>query len=127
MSAPPQPADPREAAIAQYRRKFLEHRELETSLKKSQRTTEAERSRAEQARVYGAKRCAACACYYCPPERADLKQLNKDYDKTEDDLKAVQNAGQIIAEVLKQLDDERCKILRQRQRGSCPWSRPRCC
>ncbi len=38
-----------------------------------------------------------------------MKQLNKDYDKTEDDLKAVQNAGQIIAEVLKQLDDDRCQ------------------
>jgi hypothetical protein len=30
------PVDPRDAAIAQFRRKFLEHRELETSLKKSQ-------------------------------------------------------------------------------------------
>jgi len=68
------PADPRAAALAQYRRKFLEHRELETRLKKM---------------------------------RSDLKQLNADYDKTEDDLKSLQNAGQIIAEVLKQLDDER--------------------
>ena len=45
----------------------------------------------------------------CVSERADIKQLTKDYDKTEDDLKAVQNAGQIIAEVLKQLDDDRCQ------------------
>merc|ERR1711988_308799 len=30
-----------------------------------------------------------------------------DYDKTEDDLKALQSVGQIIGEVLKQLDDER--------------------
>lgn len=69
-----QPADPRDAAVAQYRRKFLEHRELETRLKKM---------------------------------RQDVKQLNKDYDKTEDDLKAVQNAGQIIAEVFKRLDADR--------------------
>lgn len=29
------------------------------------------------------------------------------YDKTEDDLKALQSVGQIVGEVLKQLDDER--------------------
>ncbi len=39
--------------------------------------------------------------------RSDVKQLSKDFDKTEDDLKAVQNAGQIIAEVLKPLDADR--------------------
>lgn len=39
--------------------------------------------------------------------RSDLTKANKQYDKTEDDLKAVQNVGQIIAEVLKQLDSER--------------------
>lgn len=39
--------------------------------------------------------------------REDIKTLKKDYDKTEDDLKALQSVGQIIGEVLKQLDDER--------------------
>jgi len=39
--------------------------------------------------------------------RGDLRQFQADYDKTEDDLKAVQNVGQIIGEVLKRLDDER--------------------
>jgi len=39
--------------------------------------------------------------------RAEILGLQKDYQKTEDDLKAVQNVGQIIGEVLKQLDDER--------------------
>ena len=33
--------------------------------------------------------------------------MQKKFDKTEDDLKAVQNVGQIIGEVLKQLDEER--------------------
>lgn len=33
--------------------------------------------------------------------------MDKDYEKTEDDLKALQSVGQIIGEVLKQLDDER--------------------
>lgn len=40
--------------------------------------------------------------------RFSLKDLQKDYEKTEDDIKAVQSVGQIIGEVMKQLDDERC-------------------
>jgi len=39
--------------------------------------------------------------------REGLKQFKKDYDKTEDDLKALQSVGQIIGEVLRQLDEER--------------------
>ncbi|EMD39304.1 26S proteasome regulatory complex ATPase RPT4 [Gelatoporia subvermispora B] len=39
--------------------------------------------------------------------RFALKDLEKDYEKTEDDIKAVQSVGQIIGEVMKQLDDER--------------------
>jgi len=35
------------------------------------------------------------------------RDLVKKYDKTEDDLKALQNVGQIVGEVLKRLDDER--------------------
>ena len=42
--------------------------------------------------------------------RESVKVLKKDYDKTEDDLKALQSVGQIIGEVLRQLDEERCKI-----------------
>lgn len=42
--------------------------------------------------------------------RFSLKDLEKDFEKTEDDIKAVQSVGQIIGEVLKQLDDERCKL-----------------
>lgn len=40
--------------------------------------------------------------------RFSLKDLEKAYEKTEDDIKAVQSVGQIIGEVMKQLDDERC-------------------
>lgn len=36
-----------------------------------------------------------------------LKQLEKDFDQSENDIKALQSVGQIIGEVLKQLDDER--------------------
>ena len=41
--------------------------------------------------------------------RFSLKDLEKDYAKTEDDIKAVQSVGQIIGEVMKQLDDDRCE------------------
>lgn len=39
--------------------------------------------------------------------REDAKEVKKEYDKTEDDLKALQSVGQIIGEVLRQLDEER--------------------
>lgn len=37
----------------------------------------------------------------------EVIQLQKDLDKSEDDLKALQSVGQMIGEVLKRLDDER--------------------
>ena len=40
--------------------------------------------------------------------RQEVKVVKKEYDKTEDDLKALQSVGQIIGEVLRQLDEERC-------------------
>merc|ERR1719240_2219985 len=39
--------------------------------------------------------------------REETKVLKKDYDKTEDDLKSLQSVGQIIGEVLHQLDEDR--------------------
>lgn len=39
--------------------------------------------------------------------RLSIRKLEKDFDKTEDDIKALQSVGQIIGEVLKQLDEER--------------------
>ncbi|CEQ39907.1 SPOSA6832_01466, partial [Sporobolomyces salmonicolor] len=39
--------------------------------------------------------------------RLSLRDLEKDYDKSEDDIKALQSVGQIVGEVLKQLDEER--------------------
>ncbi|KAK9383736.1 P-loop containing nucleoside triphosphate hydrolase protein [Kockiozyma suomiensis] len=39
--------------------------------------------------------------------RLNIRGLQKDYEKTEDDIKALQSVGQIIGEVLKQLDEER--------------------
>jgi ATP-dependent 26S proteasome regulatory subunit len=45
--------------------------------------------------------------------RETVKELKKEYDKTEDDLKALQSVGQIIGEVLRQLDEERCECVRR--------------
>ena len=44
--------------------------------------------------------------------RLEIKGLQKDFDNTEDNIKALQSVGQIIGEVLKQLDDERCTFPR---------------
>lgn len=41
--------------------------------------------------------------------RLEIKGLERDYNKTEDNIKALQSVGQIIGEVLKQLDEERCE------------------
>jgi 26S proteasome regulatory subunit T4 len=41
--------------------------------------------------------------------RLGIKDLQKEFDITEDNIKALQSAGQIIGEVLKQLDEERCE------------------
>ncbi|KXX76123.1 hypothetical protein MMYC01_206304 [Madurella mycetomatis] len=39
--------------------------------------------------------------------RLEIKGLQKEFDQTEENIKALQSVGQIIGEVLKQLDDER--------------------
>ncbi|XP_071833524.1 26S proteasome regulatory subunit 10B [Apostichopus japonicus] len=66
--------DPREKAIEDYRKKLLEHKELDARLKEV---------------------------------REQLKELTKKYDKSENDLKALQSVGQIVGEVLKQLTEEK--------------------
>ncbi|EIE22377.1 26S proteasome regulatory subunit [Coccomyxa subellipsoidea C-169] len=67
-------AERREQALQEYRKKLLQHKEIDAKV----RTL-----------------------------REQVKAAKKDYDKTEDDLKALQSVGQIIAEVLRQLDEER--------------------
>ncbi|CAD5121277.1 DgyrCDS9807 [Dimorphilus gyrociliatus] len=68
-----QTPDPREKALNDYRKKLLEHKEIDARLKQL---------------------------------REQLKQLTKDFDKSENDLKALQSVGQIVGEVLKQLTDD---------------------
>merc|ERR1712170_166863 len=67
-------ADARERALENYRKKLMEHREVEARLKSM---------------------------------REDLKGLTKQYDKSENDLKALQSVGQIVGEVLRQLTEEK--------------------
>lgn len=45
--------------------------------------------------------------------RMDIKSLEKEFNVTEENIKALQSVGQIIGEVLKQLDEERCTFLVQ--------------
>lgn len=42
--------------------------------------------------------------------RLEIKGLQRDYDVSEENIKALQSVGQIIGEVLKQLDEERCAL-----------------
>jgi len=67
-------ANPREKALEDFRKKIMEHKEIEARLK--------------QMREY-------------------LRSLTKEYDKSENDLKALQSVGQIVGEVLKQLTEDK--------------------
>lgn len=40
--------------------------------------------------------------------RDRLKELTKQFDKSENDLKSLQSVGQIVGEVLKQLTEDKC-------------------
>ncbi|RKP36715.1 26S protease regulatory subunit 10B [Dimargaris cristalligena] len=71
-SAPP--TDRRTKILHDYRRRLLEHREMEEKIRAI---------------------------------RLEVRRLEKEFDKTEDDLKALQSAGQIIAEIFQQLDEDR--------------------
>jgi 26S proteasome regulatory subunit T4 len=95
--------DPKAKSLNGYRRRLLEHRELDAKLKESMLCVKA----------------AAFACissttnFFKKIVRLGLRTLDKEYDKSEDDIKALQSVGQVIGEVLKQLDDERCKYFRK--------------
>uniref|UniRef100_A0A8C8DRI0 26S proteasome regulatory subunit 10B n=1 Tax=Oryzias sinensis TaxID=183150 RepID=A0A8C8DRI0_9TELE len=67
-------ADTREKALQDYRKKLLEHKEVDGRLKEL---------------------------------REQLRDQTKQYEKSENDLKALQSVGQIVGEVLKQLTEEK--------------------
>ncbi|KAJ1408020.1 P-loop containing nucleoside triphosphate hydrolase [Sesbania bispinosa] len=68
----------RRNAVAEYRKKLLQHKELESRVRSV---------------------------------RENLRASKKEFNKTEDDLKSLQSFGQIIGEVLRPLDNERCMWL----------------
>ena len=41
--------------------------------------------------------------------RQNIKNFEADYEKSENDIKALQSVGQIVGEVTRQLDEERCE------------------
>ncbi|KAF6714725.1 26S protease regulatory subunit 10B [Oryzias melastigma] len=67
-------ADTRDKALQDYRKKLLEHKEVDGRLKEL---------------------------------REQLRDQTKQYEKSENDLKALQSVGQIVGEVLKQLTEEK--------------------
>ena len=68
-------SDPaREKALSDYKKKLIEHREVDSKLKEL---------------------------------RLTLRDLNNQYEKSENDLKALQSVGQIVGEVLRQLTEEK--------------------
>jgi 26S proteasome regulatory subunit T4 len=77
--APPSPSPEeaaREAALAAWRARALQHRELDAKVRAL---------------------------------RGEVAAARAEHDKTEEDLRALQSVGQIIGEVLRQLDPERCE------------------
>lgn len=77
----------RQAALNDYRKKFFEHNELEMRVKKCM--------------------VLLCVAYIdMLLVREEHRDLDRKYEKTEDDLKALQNVGQIVGEVLKQLSED---------------------
>lgn len=100
----PAPTDDRRASVlADYRKVLLQHKEADAKVRNSE--------------LPCSEPMAACASTTLFPfslaVRTEVKVVKKEYDKTEDDLKALQSVGQIIGEVLRQLDEERCALPRQ--------------
>lgn len=49
--------------------------------------------------------------------RLEIKGLQKDFDVSEDNIKALQSVGQIVGEVLKMLSEEKCQYQHRRADG----------
>lgn len=73
--------NPREKALDDFRKKIMEHKEIESRLKQSIWSTK--NSDLKLSNVLAIL------------VREDLRSLTKDYDKSENDLKALQSVGQV--------------------------------
>jgi 26S proteasome regulatory subunit T4 len=85
----------RQQALEQYKNKLLESREWEGKLKSLR---------------LGIRDLQKEVCRMVIPVNSQRTDVNQ-YETTEENIKALQSVGQIIGEVLKQLDEERCKNL----------------
>lgn len=91
----------RERGLQDYRKKLLEHKEVESRLKES------------KLRLSCLQKCLLIlkiSLFIFCLVREQLKELTKQFDKSENDLKALQSVGQIVGEVLKQLTEDKCKL-----------------
>jgi 26S proteasome regulatory subunit T4 len=118
--------DPRGAALANYRKKLLEHREMEAKVKDCTHIHHEQNK--QGSKLYCAlldiwsRSMAFTRFSFTHPSplspsslsnylvRMGLKELDRTFDKSEDDIKALQSVGQIIGSVLKQLDEDRCEF-----------------
>lgn len=91
----------REKALQDYRKKLLEHKEVESRLKESKFLLLFNK-------VFGNSQDFFHFSIKSTVREA-LKELTKQFDKSENDLKALQSVGQIVGEVLKQLTEDKCK------------------
>ena len=86
----------RERVIQDYRKKINEHRQIEVRLKDGRLKLDFDMNLTES---------------FFSSVRDQLKESNKQYEKSENDLKALQSVGQIVGEVLKQLTEDNCKFV----------------
>ena len=94
----------RAKALADFRKTLLQHKEVDGRVRRST-------SSCHQAfRLLFWMLGALCSrgILWQSAVREELKKLRKDYDKTEDDLKSLQSVGQIIGEVLRHLEEDKC-------------------
>jgi 26S proteasome regulatory subunit T4 len=81
--------DARAQAVAAYRAKITEHREIEAKY------------------APFPPLLPSSPLHSVRKMRQDVKDLIVEYNRTEDDLKAIQSVGQLIGDVLKRMDDDR--------------------
>lgn len=77
----------RQSALLSYHKRLTELRQNENTLKERK-----------------------CIAFPSTIERLGLKKLSSDFEKSENDIKALQSVGQIIGEIIKSLDADRCKL-----------------
>lgn len=95
----------REKSLMDYRKKLLEHKEVESRLKESKFWGYVY----IKWRVIFVLITKKTLFFKLISVREQNKELTKNFDKSENDLKALQSVGQIVGEVLKQLTEDKCK------------------